>query len=390
MADPDLRILHVAETAKGGVGTYLNEIVPLQAEAFGLEAVRVIAPQEHLMQLPDVPSSMIVPFPRRGRDAATVARLARAIRAEAARLRPTIIHAHSTGAGAIVRTMFAFARSPRIVHCAHGWPFLIEAAGWKQRLAEIHERVMARFCDGVVCISRHEALEARRIGVPESKIVLVPNGVSRTAPRPEAIEPWRGERLRVLFVGRLDRQKGFDLLSSAAADLVAEVQFKVAGAAVANAAAMPNLPANMELLGWCSLATVEAYLQAADVVVMPSRWEGFGLVAIEAMRAGKPVIATRIGGLPEIIEHGRTGLLIEPNSVQALVLALRALDRPTAASMGAKARLRFLERFTIEGTQADLIRLYRRLLSPENALPSQAEAHSSTASLGRRADEAQL
>jgi glycosyltransferase involved in cell wall biosynthesis len=88
----------------------------------------------------------------------------------------------------------------------------------------------------------------------------------------------------------------------------------------------------------------------ADIVVVPSLWEGFGLVTLEAMAARKPVVASRVSALPEIVVHGETGLLVPPGDPQAQAEALLQLlaDRGLAEAMGARGRKRLEVEFTVE------------------------------------------
>jgi glycosyltransferase involved in cell wall biosynthesis len=108
-------------------------------------------------------------------------------------------------------------------------------------------------------------------------------------------------------------------------------------------------------------------IQRCDALVMPSRWEGFGLVALEAMRLGKPVIASRRGALTEIIEHGATGLLFDLDRPGELIDVLRHLDKVALAAMGVNARQEFLRSFTSERMNAELVTLYRTLLETKAA-----------------------
>ncbi|WP_369781564.1 glycosyltransferase [Pseudomonas sp. WC2401] len=80
-----------------------------------------------------------------------------------------------------------------------------------------------------------------------------------------------------------------------------------------------ELPSNARHIGWLTAEDLQSLYLTADILIVPSRWEGFGLVAVEAMRAGLPVIASNVGGLAEVVEDNATGILIDPNSVQALV-----------------------------------------------------------------------
>jgi glycosyltransferase involved in cell wall biosynthesis len=358
-----MRVLHVAETAKGGVGTYLNHIVPLQCAALGCDAVRLIVPADHAAQIGDVDPSHIVTFCRPGRSAASLRALARAIVAAVKQFQPNVIHAHSTFAGALVRVIYGWRRSrPALVYCPHGWAFNIQAASWKQQLVALSERLMAPLCDRIVAISDYEADQATRIGIRPAKISTIRNGIPLTPPPCPNDVDWPDARRKILFIGRLDRQKGYDLLEAALTGLQADVTARVAGAAVVSTSLACGAK-SVEFLGWLSPPEIEAQLRCADVLVMPSRWEGFGLTALEAMRAGKPVIASAVGGLPELVADGVTGRLVPPDNVPALRGALLADSPQVLRAMGEQGRQRFQQNFSIDETHQNMLRLYNDLIN---------------------------
>jgi glycosyltransferase involved in cell wall biosynthesis len=367
-----MRILHIAETAKGGVGTYLNHIVPLQCAALGCDAVRLIVPADHSGQLSAVNSSHIIPFSRPSRSAASLLTLARTIVSVVKQFEPDVIHAHSTFAGALARVIYGWRpRRPALVYCPHGWAFNIQTAAWKQHLVALAERLMAPLCDSIVAISDYEAQQAARIGIHATKITTIRNGIPLTPPPCPNIVEWPDARRKILFVGRLDRQKGYDILEAALNGLQNNVTARVAGAAVVAAPCVPETK-SVEFLGWLSPPDIEAHLRCADVLVMPSRWEGFGLTALEAMRAGKPVIASAVGGLPELIADGVTGRLVPPDNVPALRHALMVDSPQVLRAMGEQGRQRFRQSFSIDHTHAGLLKLYQQIKpSPDTSSSSQ-------------------
>jgi glycosyltransferase involved in cell wall biosynthesis len=276
---------------------------------------------------------------------------------------PDIIHAHSTFAGALVRIMFGWRHDrPVLVYCPHGWAFNIQAARWKLFAVALAERFMAPFCDRIIAISHHEAKEAMRIGIDPAKIEVIRNAIPLTAPAPAPVT-WPDTRRKILFIGRLDRQKGFDILAEAVAGLEQDFVVRVAGAAVTSSACASGAP-HIEFLGWLTTAGIEGHLRCADLVVMPSRWEGFGLTALEAMRAGKPVIAAAVGGLPEVVVSGVTGRLVPPGDANALRHALRALDAKALNRMGEQGQKHFRREFTIDRMHQSLVDLYTNLAAP--------------------------
>lgn len=355
-----LTVLHCAETIKGGVATYLRDLLPLQVAAYGAQAVQVLVPATQRAELPDLAGVVITSFNDSGSRLRRAWQLAAATRRLVHDCAPAVVHVHSTFAGITVRPMLALLRlRPAIVYCPHGWAFERQMGGLAKRLAILAERWLAHCADAIVCISEHEMRAALQRGLPVVRLHLVRNGVSPARAQPVGPAPaWRTAGLRLLFVGRFDRQKGLDVLFAAMAALGDEAQCAVAGMPVLgdHAAALPD---SVLSLGWLGAGQIEAALDSADALVVPSRWEGFGLVAAEAMRAGRAVIAARCGGLPEVVADGITGVLFEPGSPQALVAAVRGTSRHDLAVMGQRGRERFEHLFSMGRVAAELDQVYR-------------------------------
>lgn len=176
---------------------------------------------------------------------------------------------------------------------------------------------------------------------------------------------------RVLCLGRLVHQKGFDLALAAFAALTRcfrGARLLVAGDGPARPAlerhsAALGLTGAVDFLGWISPEAVPALINQATLVVVPSRHEAFGGVAAEAALMARPVVATRVGGLPEVITHRATGLLVEPEDPAALADAIAfLLSHPeTAEQFGQAGRRQAQERFALEPYVDAYDALYRRL-----------------------------
>jgi glycosyltransferase involved in cell wall biosynthesis len=214
-----------------------------------------------------------------------------------------------------------------------------------------------------------------RAGVRDGRIRVVPSGVD---PNAWAAPAGAGEGLRaawgftpddvvVLVLGALERRKGHAVLLEAAAWLAARpaagpasLRYVFCGdggeaAALARAAA-PLGAGVVRFPGF--RGDVAACLAAADIVALPSLREGLGVAALEAMAAGRVVVASRVGGLAEVVVHGETGLLVSPGAAADLGAALARLagDRELRARLGAAGRTRVRARYTTarmaEGTLA--------------------------------------
>ena len=175
---------------------------------------------------------------------------------------------------------------------------------------------------------------------------------------------------RLAVVGRLVPIKGHDVLLRAVAAVRSDlpgVKLEIAGdgsleQALRSTAARLELDGVVSFLG--RVAPSAPVVDRAEVVVVPSFGEGFGMVALEAMERGRPVIASAVGGLPEIVEDGCTGLLVPAGDAEALARAIRELagDRERAAVMGAAGRARAHEEFSQERCTRRIEAIYRAAL----------------------------
>jgi glycosyltransferase involved in cell wall biosynthesis len=207
------------------------------------------------------------------------------------------------------------------------------------------------------------AARLRQERIPQRKVALVPNGldVSRFAtgrvPRPVR---------NVVVVANLRPEKGHEVLIDAASDVLASVpdaRFHVIGGGSEHArlvalARTRGVAHVVSFLGHSD--TIPEQLAAADAFVLPSRTEATPNAVLEAMAAALPVVASAVGGVPEVIEHGRTGLLVPPGDSRALADAVIALmrDESLAARLGAAARAHVVGRYSFERMVASFEHIY--------------------------------
>jgi glycosyltransferase involved in cell wall biosynthesis len=378
------RILHFAETLVGGPASYLEEIASHQVETFGAENVRFLIPEDHRSHVPSIPDELLLTVPWSSRDPSSLMRIGVRAARVAARFQPDLIHLHSTFAGGLGRLpLLLRAKRPAVVYCAHGWAFLRDGSIIGRRAIAAAEWVLARATDRIVNISDAEARGARHWGMPEAKLVTIRNGINSDLPpsRPTQLD---GSRLNLLFVGRHDPQKGLDILLYAMARLVDEpIHLHVVGEAVVSKGSKASFAQpNVSYYGWLPRSRVFDLIAGADAVVVPSRWEGFGLIAIEAMRMGKPVVASDRGALPEIVANGVTGHVVRIDDTAHIVETLRSLTRVQLERMGRAARARFLDHFTSARMNQELIALYDELLTGAR-LPRAAKQEPVPATLAR-------
>ncbi|KZX53899.1 hypothetical protein A3711_02870 [Erythrobacter sp. HI00D59] len=362
-----MKLLHVCDSIIGGTGSYLAELLPLQAAQYGPNNISLLMPQQHTSYLERrVRESEIdiLTFERNSR-LHGMASLAR-VYASLDRRKYDIIHAHSFGAGVISRLI---PKSAPIVFCPHGWSFDMEIAGMVRRLVELGERMLASRADRIVLISPHEERLALRAGIDKGKLRTIVNGI---APAGSDMAPasWDDERLKLLFVGRFDPQKGLDILLEAIAPLDDIATLRIVGAhAISSGLTATDLPDHVSILGWLSREKVAAQMAAADLLVVPSRWEGFGLVAIEAMRLGTAVMASNVGGLADILDGGKYGFPVPPGNVAAWQAAIRGLDPAEISRRAIAGQKRFHEFYSAERMAEETALIYRELIPSRSGEP---------------------
>ncbi len=363
-----MRILHIAQTLPGGLATYLEGIASFQISRYGEKSVRFFIPASQRFSIPGVPEQCIIPCQYDRRNIIQLYGFMREGKRAIDCFKPDIIHLHSTFAGALFRISYFFRRRrrPTIVYCAHGWAFLRDDPPWKKRIYVAIERELARITDAVVNVSRHEFEAAINCGIPRHISHLVLNGSPGYSVPVNGIKLFDQASINLLFVGRFDRQKGFDILLGAMRELMGRpVHLYVIGGPVLDSDTMVscafNPPPNVTFLGWLPRAEVGDYYSAADAVVMPSRWEAFGLTAVEALSHATPVIASDRGALPEIIVSGECGLIVPEMTSKVLANAIVSLDKSTLKSWGKKGRQRQRKIFSVERQNRELVLLYEKL-----------------------------
>jgi glycosyltransferase involved in cell wall biosynthesis len=263
------------------------------------------------------------------------------------RERPDVVHLHSTFAGILGRFSLLFLRGlirPRIVYCPHAFAFLMQTSSVTRSAYAFIERALALWTDRIICVSEHEMRHAVESGLPHDRLVLIHNGVSERMPKSGVVGD--ASDVQLLFVGRLDHQKGFDVLLDAMEKLEHEAfHLTVVGGSVLGRTQPPARP-NITYAGWLDAGGAERAFRAADVLIVPSRWEGFAMVPLEAMSHGLPVIASDCSSFPEMITHGVNGLLFPVEDGAMLVECIRSRSIGEWAAMGRNGYLTHRERFT--------------------------------------------
>ncbi len=283
--------------------------------------------------------------------------------------RVDVLHAHKIGSNIWGAFWSLVAKPPVFIAHEHTWSF---EGNRPRKLLDRH--LIARRADAFLCVSqedRRRMIEIERID--PSKLIYVPNGIpplslpENPAIREELSIPADAPIIGAICV--LRDQKAVDVLVRASAEVrerFPEVRVLIAGDGplredLERLRGELGLEGTVHFLG--NRSDVPALLASFDIAALSSDYEGAPLVIMEYMAAGLPIVATRVGGVPDLIEDERSGLLVERRSPSELAAALiRLLDDPeTAARLGAAARERQRAEFSIVAAAARVGALYERL-----------------------------
>ena len=292
------------------------------------------------------------------------------------RAKPQILHTHLVHADFYGLVAGTLARVPVRVSTKHGFNSFRE-----RRTFALADRGVARLAHLQIAISGGLARYlAETEGFDEAAFEVVHYGIA-TGPEPA---PYAGGS-RLLCVGRLVPVKGIETLLRAFAAALREqpdLTLDIAGdgplrAELESLATDLGLAGSVRFLG--RVEGIGAEMEKAAAVVVPSLGEGFGMVALEAAERGRPVIASAVGGLPEIVDDGRTGVLVPSRDVPVLAAAMVEMvrDPARAAALGRAARERALAEFSLARCADRIDALYREALARRASSKSTAAPASS-------------
>ncbi|WP_418958801.1 glycosyltransferase [Streptomyces tritici] len=358
-------VLHLVQPGEGGVARVVADLVADQVGR-GLRVAVACPPGTPLATAVRDRGAELHPW-RAGREPGPqllgeTRDLARIVHAVA----PGLVHAHSAKAGLCGR-LAVRGRIPT-VYQPHAWSF--EAVeGTTAALARRWERYGARWAHRVVCVSEAERRTGEQAGV-RAPWAVVRNGVDLTRfAAADGDEPGRtpsdDRHPTVVCVGRLCRQKGQDVLLRAWPEVVERVpgaRLVLVGDGPDEQRLRAAAPASVRFAG--AVADTAPWYRRADLVVLPSRWEGMALAPLEAMATGRPVVVTDVDGARESLPPGHaTHCLVPPEDPAALATAVgRLLGGPEPRrTLGRQAREHVLSTFDVRRTGAAIADLYREL-----------------------------
>lgn len=383
MAPRRLRIVHVVRAPIGGIFRHIVDLATaqcaaghevgivcnsLEGGAFEDQSIAGVAP--HL-------ALGVARFPMRRQVSLADLRAIRTLLRHLGALAPDVVHGHGSKGGAygrLIGTWLGRARPVARIYSPHGGSLHYDESSLEGRIYFASERLLERATDAIVHVSAYEAETYRRkVGIPRREAFVIRNGLRPSEYVP--IAPADGAR-DLLVLGMLRDLKGIDVFLKALAQL-GTAHGRAATAYVVGQGEPHDLRRYQALAGTLGIAdrvsflpprpTREAFAMARAVVV-PSRAESMPYVVLEAIAAGLPVMATRVGGIPEIF-GSRADELVAPGDPGALARAIdRLLADPARAARDALARREWLmPRFNIDLMQEQVAKLYDAILDAKAA-----------------------
>lgn len=242
---------------------------------------------------------------------------------------PDIVYAHSSKAGAVGR-LADIGLKNKCIYNPHGWAFNMRCSKRKKFLYTFIEKIAAHFCDKIVCISDAEKQSALENKIcAKSKLQVIYNGIDIQEYENKKSSGLTRRKIGITenafvvgMVGRLSQQKAPDVFVKMAVQVkknISNAYFIIVGSGemeekIKNYAAANGIGKSLLVTGWVDEPM--DYIELFDVACLLSRWEGFGLVLPEYMMAGKPIVATNVDAIPEIIHDGENGFLVEMDNAE--------------------------------------------------------------------------
>ena len=291
-----------------------------------------------------------------------------------------IVHTHNSKAGFVGRLAASMAGVPVIIHTVHGFSFHDQEPLWRQLLFRNLEKLAAYFCDKMIFISQPLVDWALKDGVvKQDKIVKIYSGIDLDQFRPltdderdNARKKWniREDDSVIGIVSKLWEGKGHEVLIETFGEIKNEI--KGAMLIIVGEGYLENrlrdlvnrlgLTESVLFTGFQS--DIPEIIASFDIAVLPSFFEGMGRVLLEAMAMERPVVASRVGGIPELVKDGINGFLTTPGDAKGLAESIKKLlnDKKLAISMGKEGRKRVTDKFSAETMVKSINKVYNECL----------------------------
>lgn len=290
-----------------------------------------------------------------------------------------IVHTHTSKAGITGRCAAKLAKARYVIHSTHGHVFFGYFSAWKSRIFVFFEKFAAKYADKIITLSDNEINDhlKLRIGKKE-QFISVQNGINFNKFQQAADKNRKkhlfnipSDKKVITVIARLELVKGHIYFLEAVKELIEKHKISNVKVLLAGDGTLRQKLENMvnagilkDIVVFLSFRKdIQDILSASDLIVLPSLNEGFGLVLVEAAAAGVPVIATNVGGIPEVIEDNKTGILVPPADSHALAGAMLKIlkDESLAKRLAEAAKKMVHEKFNIERMFEEIENIYEKI-----------------------------
>ena len=362
-----IRIMHIAQSA-GGVDRYLQMLFKY-LDCDVIENILVCSFDYNVGDYKGLVSSIEQLDIHRAISLSKDLKAISVVRRLIKKYKPDLVYAHSSKAGALSRIANIGLRN-KCLYNPHGWAFNMRCSRVKQAMYKMIEKMLAPFCNCIICISDAEKKSALKKHIcSKNKLRVIYNGIDLEQYESEKTVHITRKSIGIPndafilgMVGRLSPQKSPDIFIKAAKKIKEEISnayFIIVGDGelkndVERYARENNFADSLFITGW--VKNPISYVELFDVAILLSRWEGFGLVLPEYMMAKKPIVATNVDAIPNIISDYKNGILVNPDDPDAACKAVLELHDNT--------RLR--EEMVIHGTEAVYSRFDAKRVAKEH------------------------
>jgi glycosyltransferase involved in cell wall biosynthesis len=370
---PKKRILYAITKANwGGAQRYVYDLA-VAAKGAGHEVLVVSGSEGELTTRLRHADVMVAPIAAMQRDIKLAAEwrsfkdLVRYIRS----FKPDVVHANSSKAGGLAGLAARLVGVKRIIFTAHGWAFNEDRPLWQRIIIWWFHYATVLLAHTTICVSEAMRREARSMPLVQGRFQVIHNGISEVPLRARgdarhALAPSLTLPFWIGTIAELHPTKQLDVLIRAFAtleDTVPDSALVIMGEGEDRGrltALIHQLQLTDRILLLGHVSDAPSYLSALDIFALPSRSESFGFVLLEAGMATLPVVASNVGGIPEIIENNETGLLVPPGDTNALAdaLSLLAGDAALRTRLSAAFHAHVLARFSKKETTEKTLALY--------------------------------
>jgi len=280
--------------------------------------------------------------------------------------KPQLVHVHSAKASVIGR-LAARRAGIKSIYTVHGWAFSKGNPALKRIFAFVVEKLMAPFTNKFVLVSRYDKLIALDRIASDEKLLVIYNGIEGKAESRNKSARLDNNHVTLICVARLSKQKNIPCLLRAMGQLEGDFRLQIVGTGpdeleLKRLSKTLGVESKVSFLG--ESEEVFRVLDAADIFVLSSDWEGLPIAIIEALSAGLPVVATNVGGVSEIVSDAVNGFLVERDSAKMLAdkISTLALDSEKRYEFSKQSKRIFLEKFLIEDMTRRVSALYNQVI----------------------------